>query len=127
MCIRDSSKPAGSLLQSFLHVKASDLTFSTEPDGSRKATFEIAAVTFGDNGKIIDQFMYPSAITVGAADYERVTKDGFVYSLTIPIKKAGAYQLRMAVRDEATKRILSLIHISEPTRLLSISYAVFCL
>jgi len=100
-----NSKPAGSLLQSFLHVKASDLTFSTEPDGSRKATFEIAAVTFGDNGKIIDQFMYPSAITVGAADYERVTKDGFVYSLTIPIKKAGAYQLRMAVRDEATKRI----------------------
>jgi VWFA-related protein len=100
-----NSKPAGSLLQSFLHVKASDLTFSTEPDGSRKATFEIAAVTFGDNGKIIDQFIYPSSITVGAADYERVNKDGFVYSLTIPIKKAGAYQLRMAVRDEATKRI----------------------
>jgi VWFA-related protein len=100
-----NSKPAGSLLQSFLHVKASDLTFSTEPDGSRKSTFEIAAVTFGDNGKIIDQFMYPSTITVGAADYERVTKDGFVYSLTIPIKKAGAYQLRMAVRDDATKRI----------------------
>jgi hypothetical protein len=100
-----NSKPAGSLLQSFLHVKASDLTFTAEPDGSRKATFEIAAVTFGDNGKIIDQFMYPSTITVNAADYERVAKDGFVYSLTIPIKKAGAYQLRMAVRDEATQRI----------------------
>src|SRR5678815_3800299 len=26
----------------------------------------------------------------------------------------------------STKRLLSLIHISEPTRLLSISYAVFC-
>lgn len=100
-----NSKPAGSMLQSFLHVKASDLTFTTEPDGSRKATFEIAAVTFGDNGKIIDQFVYPRSMIVAAADYERVDKNGFVYRLTIPIKKAGAYQLRMAVRDEASKRI----------------------
>jgi hypothetical protein len=98
-------KPAGSMLQSFLHVKASDLTFSSEPDGSRKATFEIAAVTFGDNGKIIDQFVYPRSITVAAVDYERVNKNGFVYRLTIPIKKAGAYQLRMAVRDAVSKRI----------------------
>ncbi len=100
-----NSKPGGSLLQSFLHVKASDLTFSTEADGSRKATFEIAAVTFGDNGTIIDQFAYPTSITVGSSDFERVNKDGFVYRLTIPIKKAGAYQLRMAVRDEPSKRI----------------------
>lgn len=100
-----NSKPAGSMLQSFLHVKASDLTFSTEPDGSRKAMFEIAAVTFGDNGKIVDQFVYPRSITVAASDYERVDKNGFVYRLTIPIKKAGAYQLRMAVRDEASKHI----------------------
>jgi hypothetical protein len=98
-------KPAGSMLQSFLHVKASDLTFSSEPDGSRKATFEIAAVTFSDNGKIIDQFVYPRSITVAAVDYERVNKNGFVYRLTIPIKKAGAYQLRMAVRDAVSKRI----------------------
>ena len=31
------------------------------------------------------------------------------------------------VRERASTEILSLIHISEPTRLLSISYAVFCL
>src|SRR5678815_4488314 len=31
------------------------------------------------------------------------------------------------VTDEAQVPMLSLIHISEPTRLLSISYAVFCL
>ena len=30
------------------------------------------------------------------------------------------------IRDKSV-RVLSLIHISEPTRLLSISYAVFCL
>jgi hypothetical protein len=42
---------------------------------------------------------------VAGAEFDRVNKNGFVYGLTIPIKKAGAYQLRMAVRDEVTKRI----------------------
>src|SRR5678815_1627962 len=35
------------------------------------------------------------------------------------------FGLELAVRDVVIR--LSLIHISEPTRLLSISYAVFCL
>ncbi len=103
----------GSLLQSFLHVKASDLTFVTEPDGSHKTTFNIAAVTFGDNGKVLDEFGYPVSITVPASDLERIKRDGFVYSLGIPIKKPGAYQLRMAIRDEATERIGSAMQFVE--------------
>src|SRR5678815_3077075 len=41
----------------------------------------------------------------------------------------GVYSGRVdvGVRTECTLLSLSLIHISEPTRLLSISYAVFCL
>jgi len=103
----------GSMLQSFLHVKASDLTFATEPDGSRKASFNIAAVTFGDNGRVLDQFGYPVSITVPANDLEQVNRNGFVYSVAIPIKKPGAYQLRMAIRDEATERIGSAMQFVE--------------
>jgi VWFA-related protein len=103
----------GSLLQSFLHVRASDLTFATEADGSRKASFNLAAVTFGDNGKVLDQFGYPVSITVPANEFERINKDGFVYSLGIPIKKPGAYQLRMAIRDETTERIGSAMQFVE--------------
>src|SRR5678815_1497412 len=36
-------------------------------------------------------------------------------------------RIRYAGENNATGYVLSLIHISEPTRLLSISYAVFCL
>jgi len=103
----------GSLLQSFLHVKASDLTFATEADGSRKASFNIAAVTFGDNGTVLDQFGYPVSITVPASDLERINKNGFVYSVAVPIKKPGAYQLRMAIRDDATQRIGSAMQFVE--------------
>jgi hypothetical protein len=108
-----NTKANGSLLQSFLQVKASDLTFTTEPDGSRKATFDIAAVTFGDNGKVVDQFGYPLSITVPSAEFDRINKNGFVYSLALPIKKPGAYQLRIAVRDERTKRIGSAMQFVE--------------
>src|SRR5665254_11863 len=38
-----------------------------------------------------------------------------------------ASHARAPARKSNTSRILSLIHISEPTRLLSISYADFCL
>src|SRR5674536_161477 len=38
-----------------------------------------------------------------------------------------AWSLTAAARRREGERALSLIHISEPTRLLSISYAVFCL
>lgn len=103
----------GSLVQSFLHVKASDLTFATEADGSRKATFSIAAVTFGDNGRVLDEFGYPVSITVPGSEFERINKDGFVYSLIVPIKKPGAYQLRMAIRDETTERIGSAMQFVE--------------
>src|SRR5678815_2895985 len=45
-----------------------------------------------------------------------------------PARRRSRLALTMAEREEISRGIvLSLIHISEPTRLLSISYAVFCL
>src|SRR5678816_2064852 len=38
----------------------------------------------------------------------------------------GGHQVDRVLSIERSERHLSLIHISEPTRLLSISYAVFC-
>src|SRR6185369_5812511 len=37
--------------------------------------------------------------------YQRVLKAGFVYMVTVPIKKPGAYQLRVALRDQASERV----------------------
>eukprot|EP00658_Telonema_sp_P-2_P029117 TRINITY_DN2219_c0_g1_i3.p1 TRINITY_DN2219_c0_g1~~TRINITY_DN2219_c0_g1_i3.p1 ORF type:complete len:103 (-),score=37.13 TRINITY_DN2219_c0_g1_i3:7-315(-) len=47
-------------------------------------------------------------------------EDKTLVRLQLALKEAIAEQVQMAEE-------LSLIHISEPTRLLSISYAVFCL
>jgi VWFA-related protein len=95
----------GSTMRSMVHVKGSDLTFTDEPDGWHKTTFDILAITFGDNGAVVDQLGRTHTMRVKGKVYERVVKDGFTYNLTVPVKKAGAYQLRTAVRDVSSERV----------------------
>ena len=95
----------GSVLRSFVHVKADDLTFTKEADGTHKAVFDLMAVTVGEDGKLVDQSANRHTINLTEALYERVARYGFTYNTTIPIKKPGAYQLRTALRDEASGRV----------------------
>lgn len=95
----------GSLMRSFLHVKASDLTFTREPDGTHTAVFDIMAVTFGDNGSVVDQKSYRQTVRVKEIGIENILKEGFTYYLTVPVKKSGAYQLRTALRDLESGRV----------------------
>jgi hypothetical protein len=95
----------GSVLRSFLYVKGSDLTFVREPDGSHKAVFDLAAVTFGEDGKLIDQSANQHTIHLTDAMYQKIMKYGFTYNTTVPVKKPGAYQLRAALRDDPSGRV----------------------
>lgn len=95
----------GPVLRSFLHVKASDLTFVKEPDGSHKAVFELAAVTFGEDGKLIDSAAKQHTIRLTDAAYQKIVKYGFTYNTTVPVKKPGPYQFRTALRDEPSGRV----------------------
>jgi len=98
----------GSIMRSLLHVNAADLTFTDEPDGWHKTVFGVMAVTFGDNGLVIDQISHIHTLRVRGAEYQRMLKRGFVYFVTVPVKKPGAYQLRTALRDEASSRVGSV-------------------
>ena len=95
----------GSVLRSFLHIKASDLTFTKEPDGMHKAVFELMSVTFGEDEKLVDQVADQHTISLTEPLYQKILRYGFTFNTTLPIKKAGAYQLRTALRDTATGRI----------------------
>jgi VWFA-related protein len=94
-----------SLMRSLLQINAQDLTFAKEPDGSSKAVIDVVAVNFGDNGRAVDQYAQTQALTIDAGAYQRVLQDGLICVFDVPIKQAGAYQLRVAVRDTATGRV----------------------
>jgi VWFA-related protein len=96
---------AGSYMRSLLHVDGSALTFTEEPEGWRQAQFEVVAVTFGDNGNVVDEISRVDRLRVRDEAYQRVLKSGFVYLMTLPIKKPGGYQLRIALRDQASAKV----------------------
>jgi hypothetical protein len=95
----------GSFMRSFLHVDGNALTFTDEPDDWHQAQFDVVAVTFGEDGKIVDEVTRVDRLRVRGEAYQRVLKAGFVYLVTVPIKKPGAYQLRVALRDQASERV----------------------
>lgn len=96
---------AGSIMRSMLHIDARDLTFTTEADGMHKCIFDVLAMTFGDNGVPVDQTGRTYTLQLPEALYKRSQRDGLVYYVTVPIKKSGAYQLRISFRDSSTARI----------------------
>jgi VWFA-related protein len=95
----------GGFVRSMLHIEGRDLTFTDEADGWHKAIFDVIAVTFGDNGTVVDSVNRIQTVRVRGETYKRVLENGFVYTLVVPIKKPGAYQLRAALRDTATERV----------------------
>lgn len=95
----------GSFMRSLLHVDGSALTFTDEPDDWHQAQFDVVAVTVGENGKIVDEVSRVDRLRVRGEAYQQVLKAGFIYVVTVPIKKPGAYQLRVALRDHASERV----------------------
>lgn len=92
-------------VNSLLYVEAKDLKFTDAPDGAKKAVFDILALSFGENGAITDQISKTYTLTVKSDMYEKIMKEGFVYHFLFPIKKPGAYQMRVAIRDTINSNV----------------------
>jgi VWFA-related protein len=95
----------GDIVQALIHIDARDLEFVQTPENRRKAVFDIIAMTFGDNGAIVEQLAKVYTLEITEAVYQNMLKNGFVYTLAVPVKKAGAYQFRIAVRDTVSQKI----------------------
>jgi VWFA-related protein len=89
----------GSFIRALLQIDAQDLAFSDDADGSHKVVFDVAAVNFGADGRVVDQLTRTQTLNVSKDALQQVLRDGLLYSLNIPVKQPGAYQLRVAVRD----------------------------
>lgn len=95
---------AGSYLRSLVSIDAHDLSFEKGADGTHKAAVDMAAVLFGEGGRAIDQFGHTQQISLNEAEYRQALQNTLVYNFDFPVKQAGAYQLRLAVRDAASER-----------------------
>ena len=89
----------GAFVRSLLHIKAADLKFTDEKDGNKKAVFDVLAMSFGDNGQWVDQLAKSHTLILKPESYMRLLREGFVYHFLFPVKKPGAYQYRVAIKD----------------------------
>ncbi|HEX6623231.1 MAG TPA: VWA domain-containing protein [Pyrinomonadaceae bacterium] len=92
-------------LNSLCHIDASKLKFEPEADGWHKAVFDVAAITFGADGRVVDEISRIETVRARHEALESVLRGGLIFSMRVPVKKPGAYQLRVAVRDEASERV----------------------
>ena len=95
----------GTVMRSFLHIDGRDLTFTKAEDDWETIVIDIMAITFGDNGVVVDELGRTQTIRLKGKVLEGVKKNGFTYNLIVPIKKPGAYQLRTSLRDNGSDRI----------------------
>ena len=100
-----SSGAQGPFVRSLLHVRAQDITFKELPNGDRQAVFDVLAIGFGDNGVPVDRIRRIYTMTIKMAGYEELLRDGFIYDFSIPVKKPGAYQFRVAIRDHGSEKV----------------------
>ena len=95
----------GSFMLSMLHIDARDLTFKDGPNGTHEAVFDVLAMTFGSNGVPADYVARTFTVQLPEDYYQRALRQGFVYNVTVPIKRSGAYQFRISLRDAGSDRI----------------------
>ncbi len=95
----------GSFIRLLLYIDARDFSFIEEAGGWHKATMDVMAITVGDNERVADQVNRTETIRVRGETRQLLLRDGLIYFYNIPVKRAGNYQLRVAVRDAASERV----------------------
>jgi hypothetical protein len=95
----------GPVVRNLVRINAADLTWHHDARGSDWARILLVAVATGDGaqplaamGRVYDLRVAPGMMT-------EARRNGVLYSLDVPVPRRGAYQVRVAVRDEATAKI----------------------
>jgi len=86
-----------------LYFPPDELKWSTEADGNRKASIDVTAAAFDENGLVLAPVDTTFHLQLSAANFDTAMKRGMVYALRVPVPKPGPYLLRAAVRDPATE------------------------
>ncbi|MBS1794297.1 MAG: VWA domain-containing protein [Acidobacteria bacterium] len=95
----------GSFVRSLVYLGGDDITFIDDPSGYKKAVFDVVAVTLDEKNKVVDEFNRTHTFKVEAAAVPFIKKNGLIYSTDVPVKKAGTYNFRIAIRDAASRTI----------------------
>jgi VWFA-related protein len=93
----------GSFISAWLYFNPKELKWSSEPDGNHKASIDVAAAAFDENGLALAPIDTTFSLQLTAQNYDAAMKKGMVYGIHVPVNRPGPYVVRAAVRDAATE------------------------
>jgi VWFA-related protein len=73
--------------------------------GWKKTVIDVLVTTFDDSGLPVDNSHRTFTLRMRGGRLKEAMEDGLFYRICHPVKKPGAYQLRVAVRDVTSQRI----------------------
>ena len=92
------SPEQGSFVRTLLHIDARALTFA-DSEGKRTASADVLGMVFDQDGTEVAHLSTGFSVALTSEGAEDALRDGLAYTLRIPIRQPGGYQLRFAVRD----------------------------
>lgn len=95
----------GNYVRSMAHLKGDEITFVNDSKGFIKAGFDVVAVTLNEKNEVVDEFTRTHSFKVESAAMPLIKQNGLIYTTDVPIKKAGTYNFRVAVRDASSKML----------------------
>jgi VWFA-related protein len=95
----------GSYVRTLLHIDARGLTFIDNETGKRTASADVLGMVFDQDGIEVAHLSTGFSIALTREGTEDALRDGLAYTLRIPIRQSGAYQVRFAIRDRQSGAI----------------------
>ena len=95
----------GSFMRSLLYIDGRDVTWTPADGDWQRAVIDVLAITFDGDGRPVDRVSRTYTLRARGKTLDELKRYGLVYTLSVPVKKPGAYQLRLAMRDVASDRI----------------------
>src|SRR5580698_1655003 len=99
-----SNQPkTGSVINALLYFNPNELKWSSVADGSHKASIDVAAAAFDENGLALAPVDTAFNLQLNSDKFPEAMKRGMVYGIHISVHRPGPYVVRAALRDPATE------------------------
>jgi VWFA-related protein len=76
-----------------------------DTDGRREADLTLLTLAFDDTGEIVAQSVEPIPVRLDAEAYGLARAHGLRYSVRLPVKRPGGYQVRAVIRENHSERV----------------------
>jgi VWFA-related protein len=95
----------GPIVRNLLRINAADLSWMRDAEGGENARILLVVVATGAEDRTLTAVGRNYNVRVAPGRMQEAMRDGALCALDVPVPMRGAYQVRVAVRDEATAKI----------------------